>query len=97
MLGNQIEETVALVRLAEKSGAFAASAFGAGFGGAVWAAAPADTAGAVLERWRSAYATRFPARAAGIWSGLMSPSAGMRDSREIPAPSESQHRPDQLA
>ena len=97
VLGNQIEETVALVRLAEESGAFAASAFGAGFGGAVWAAAPADTAGAVLERWRNAYAAQFPGRAAAVWTGLMSPSAGMRDSREAPAPSEAQHRADQLA
>ena len=37
LLGNQIPETCALAALARESGAFAASSFGAGFGGSVWA------------------------------------------------------------
>lgn len=37
-LGNQVPETIDLVRLALEHGAVAASAFGAGFGGSVWAA-----------------------------------------------------------
>src|SRR5690606_27335378 len=36
-LGNQIEETIHLARAARELGAAAASAFGAGFGGSVWA------------------------------------------------------------
>ena len=55
LLGNQIPETVALARLAEEAGAFAASAFGAGFGGSVWAMAHATDADAVAARWRMAY------------------------------------------
>ena len=37
LLRNQVPETVALVRSARDHGAWAASAFGAGFGGSVWA------------------------------------------------------------
>ena len=39
-LGNQIPETSALARLARRLGAEGASAFGAGFGGSVWALVP---------------------------------------------------------
>jgi len=55
LLGNQIPETVALARLAYDHGAFAASAFGAGFGGSVWALAPTDGIAAFAARWRQAY------------------------------------------
>lgn len=55
LLGNQIPETIALVRLARAHGAFAASAFGAGFGGSVWALAPTGEADAFAGRWRRAY------------------------------------------
>ncbi|MGH9200289.1 MAG: galactokinase family protein, partial [Vicinamibacterales bacterium] len=37
LLGNQVPQTRTLVELALDSGAFAASSFGAGFGGSVWA------------------------------------------------------------
>ncbi len=77
VLRNQIPETVALVQHARDCGAFAASAFGAGFGGAVWAAAPAADADAVLHRWRSVYVGRFPERAAQVWAGVMTPASGM--------------------
>jgi len=62
-LGNQVPETMHLVRSARERGAVAASAFGAGFGGAVWAMVLADEAGAFLDAWRSAYVSAFPARA----------------------------------
>lgn len=55
LLGNQIPETIALARLAYEHGAFAASAFGAGFGGSVWALAPTDQADAFAHRWLEAY------------------------------------------
>jgi galactokinase len=55
LLGNQIDETRELARLAAGAGAFAASSFGAGFGGSVWALAPAGEADAVAARWLRAY------------------------------------------
>jgi galactokinase len=55
-LGNQIPETGALVRLAREAGAWAATSFGAGFGGSVWALTSADEAARVgeqaVERYR---------------------------------------------
>lgn len=54
LLGNQIPETNALVRLARAEGAFAASAFGAGFGGSVWALVD-DEAEAFGARWERVY------------------------------------------
>ena len=64
LLGNQIEETIALVRLAREHGAAAASAFGAGFGGSVWALARSDSADKFLHEWRDAYRAAFPGAAA---------------------------------
>jgi len=61
-LGNQIPETIALARLARTSGALAASAFGAGFGGSVWALVQEAEAPAFLEQWRSRYLANFPDR-----------------------------------
>jgi galactokinase len=58
-----------------------ASAFGAGFGGAVWAAAPAADASAVSHQWRSAYVQRFAGRAAQVWAGVMEPASGMHSTR----------------
>ncbi len=60
LLGNQVAETSSLARLAGEAGAFAASAFGAGFGGAVWALADRREAKAVLERWRETYLSAWP-------------------------------------
>jgi galactokinase len=54
-LGNQVPETVTLQRSARELGAVAASAFGAGFGGSVWALVAEDEAVAFLERWSEAY------------------------------------------
>jgi len=60
-LGNQVPETVALARLARENGAFAASAFGAGFGGSVWALVSSPDAQEFLDRWQNAYRTAHPA------------------------------------
>ncbi|MEA3245496.1 MAG: galactokinase, partial [Gemmatimonadota bacterium] len=62
-LENQIPETIHLARSARDLGADAASAFGAGFGGAVWAMVPADGAEEFLDHWRASYASAFPSRA----------------------------------
>jgi len=56
---NQIPETVALVRGALEHGAVAASAFGAGFGGSVWALVSEDRADEFLASWRADYAAAF--------------------------------------
>ena len=62
-LGNQVPETVGLVRLARDAGAIAASAFGAGFGGSVWALVDAGQAG-FMQAWADAYRRQFPAAGA---------------------------------
>ena len=64
LLKNQIPETVALARSARELGAAAASAFGGGFGGAVWALVAAERAGDFLARWAEGYRRAFPAHAA---------------------------------
>lgn len=62
-LANQIPETIALARLARSHGAIAASAFGAGFGGSVWALVRSADASAFMDAWRGDYLGRFPAHA----------------------------------
>jgi galactokinase len=59
-LENQTPETEWLAGAAREFGASAASAFGAGFGGSVWALVRTSMAAALLERWSTAYAQRFP-------------------------------------
>ena len=55
LLGNQVAETIFLARTARQLGAYAASAFGAGFGGSVWALTAAADAPEFAEKWRKAY------------------------------------------
>ena len=62
-LRNQVTETVALQRIARELGANAASAFGAGFGGSVWALVPNADAADFAARWLDAYRAEFPGRA----------------------------------
>ncbi len=59
-LHNQVPQTRHLAASARKSGAIAASAFGAGFGGAVWALVEKAESGALLRRWSDSYALAFP-------------------------------------
>lgn len=61
LLGNQVPETIALARSARSLGAVAASAFGAGFGGSVWAMAPADESSQFERLWTSRFRHQFPA------------------------------------
>jgi galactokinase len=60
LLDNQVRETSFLAREATEQGAFAASAFGAGFGGSVWAAVPRGEAPEFLDRWQKRYVACFP-------------------------------------
>lgn len=55
LLGNQVAETIALAHSARALGAAAASAFGAGFGGGVWALVREPEAPRFLEAWRERY------------------------------------------
>ncbi len=76
-LKNQVPETIHLARAAREGGAVAASAFGAGFGGAVWALVPAAEVQAFREAWAARYAETFPQRAghAGFFVERPGPAA----------------------
>jgi galactokinase len=83
MLGNQVPETSALVALALRHGASAASSFGAGFGGAVWALTSEDVAEDFGLRWLAAYHRDFPRRTGSVHvvhpgPGLLSLPVGIR-------------------
>ena len=78
LLGNQVEETIWLAAAARERGAVAASAFGAGFGGAVWALVSRDGVDGFLESWSSAYGDRFPEHrtaARFLWTTAAGPAA----------------------
>jgi len=64
LLGNQVPETIALARTARELGAAAASAFGAGFGGSVYALVRASDAEAFRKTWAERYASEFSERQA---------------------------------
>ncbi|RPJ57814.1 MAG: galactokinase, partial [Acidobacteria bacterium] len=63
LLGNQVPETIFLAATAREMGAVAASAFGAGFGGSVWAMIPAPAAPSFLAGLAARYRAAFPHRA----------------------------------
>lgn len=55
LLGNQVSATIWLAQRARSLGAYAASAFGAGFGGSVWALVERHQAAHFANRWQKAY------------------------------------------
>lgn len=59
-LGNQVPATNRLVALATELGAAGASAFGAGFGGSVWALVKAKDADGFAQAWGERYSVEFP-------------------------------------
>jgi galactokinase len=61
-LHNQVPETLFLANDALDLGAVAASPFGAGFGGSVWALVEEETASAFLDSWERRYRKAFPGR-----------------------------------
>lgn len=79
VLGNQVEETSGLVHLARREGALAASAFGAGFGGSVWALVPRDRADAFRQQWLAAYRAAFPQHAEHASAFVTDPAAGAHE------------------
>jgi galactokinase len=60
LLGNQVPETVELARAARALGAIAASSFGAGFGGSVWALVPEGSTAPFAADWARRYRRAFP-------------------------------------
>jgi galactokinase len=64
LLGNQVPETIRLAALAREHGATAASAFGAGFGGSVWALIELAAAAQFVETWAETYRAEFPQHSA---------------------------------
>lgn len=76
LLGNQTAETMDLVRMARSLGADAASAFGAGFGGSVWALVPLPRASQFATNWLHAYEAVHPAEAARAEMIITAPGPG---------------------
>ncbi|MGE0456546.1 MAG: galactokinase family protein [Vicinamibacteria bacterium] len=68
LLGNQIPETIELARGARELGAHAASAFGAGFGGSVWALVDERRAEEFLAAWERGYRRTFRAHAPAFFA-----------------------------
>jgi galactokinase len=60
LLGNQVPETRALVEAAIGLGAWAASSFGAGFGGSVWAVVAENDAPRFAQEWMKVYGEQCP-------------------------------------
>jgi galactokinase len=81
LLGNQVPETIALARLAREAGAWAASSFGAGFGGSVWALVGSDFAGEFMKKWAERYRGQFsePAARASFFQTRAGPAAHRLD------------------
>jgi galactokinase len=73
LLGNQVPQTTWLAAEARRLGAAAASAFGAGFGGSVWALVPRGDSPAFLRRWRRSYQRHGAPRRQTAW--FLSPPA----------------------
>ncbi len=79
VLQNQIPETNHLVRRARESGAIAASAFGAGFGGSVWALVRRDDAERFREAWLADYLARYPQHGEAASTFAVLPADGARE------------------
>jgi galactokinase len=78
VLRNQVAETIHLARSAREHGAIAASAFGAGFGGAVWAMVQREEADRFLAAWRAEYERAFPGKRARAKWALTYPAGPAR-------------------
>ena len=79
LLENQVPQTIHLARSARTLGALAASAFGGGFGGSVWALVRQADATTFIERWSSAYRNAYPELAARALFFATAPGAAARE------------------
>lgn len=77
LLGNQVPETIMLQRLARELGATAASAFGAGFGGSVWALVSVEVAEEFARRVMERLATAHPEAARRATYFVTRPARGV--------------------
>lgn len=77
LLGNLVDQTRALASSARELGGYGASAFGAGFGGSVWALVAADQAAGFAQRWLTRYRSEFP-RQEGVSVSVVRPSGPAR-------------------
>ena len=75
-MGAKVPETVFLAKAARAAGAIAASAFGAGFGGSVWALVATEAAQPFSAAWQAAYEKEFPVAAATAEFFEMGPGPG---------------------
>ena len=73
LLGNQIPETVGLSGRARACGAFAASSFGAGFGGSVWALIERERAATFAAQWLAEFRLSYEARDAAAFIATPGP------------------------
>ncbi len=73
-LGNQVPQTVALATGAVQLGARAASSFGAGFGGSVWALVETAHAAEFGDSWVKQYRRDFPDEAHAATTVVTTPS-----------------------
>jgi galactokinase len=76
LLENQVPQTVCLAQTARQCGASAASAFGAGFGGSVWALVKTSIAEDFLAAWSASYGAEFPVEATRSSFFLTAPGPG---------------------
>jgi galactokinase len=79
VLENQIPETVFLAERAGEFGAFGASAFGAGFGGSVYAVVATEEVAPFLTAWDADYRARFPLAAPRATFFATPPADGARE------------------
>jgi galactokinase len=77
LLGSQVPQTVSLARGARELGAAAASSFGAGFGGAVWALVRREASDEFCAKWSEQYERTFPteSQSAAFFSTAPGPAA----------------------
>ena len=84
LLGNQIPETIFLQRSARELGAVAASGFGGGFGGAVWALVEKDAIDRFVIAWSGRYRERFPEHQEEARIFTTSAATGAREIEPLP-------------
>ncbi len=76
LLKNQVPETIFLANAARQLGAVAASAFGAGFGGSVWALVRTEQVSEFTSQWSKTYSDEFPSAAKSAKFFTTRPSPG---------------------
>jgi galactokinase len=79
VLANQVAETRQLAAHARELGAIAASGFGAGFGGSVYAIVPTSTAAEFRTAWEADFQNRFPATTGRAEFFQTQPADGARE------------------